>query len=711
LVAAVHQRDEGEEQLMGSRHRAPNFLSGLLAVGLILAALAGPASPAVEADPRPNLPVGFEDRLVSAVELPTAVTFTPDGEMLAASQSGRLFRSEVGRLVDTPVLDLSERLCPRLEQGLLGVAVHPRYESNRWIYVFWTHDVEGCLHRVSRFTVGPDGVADPASERILIDRIPSPNGNHNGGDLQFGRDGYLYVSIGDGGCDYAGGGCAGDNDASRDRHVLSGKILRLGGDGEIPVDNPYLGPTSGSCRGTGQTTPGKICEETFAWGLRNPFRIAFDADAEETRFFINDVGQDHWEEIDEGRKGADYGWNVREGHCANGSFTDCGPSPDGMVDPIYSYRHDNRCGAITGGAFVPAAAGWPAEYGGDYLFADYGCGTIFHLERADNGEYRKSVFVDGLGASSAVHLVFGPSPFGLSLYYTSYAGGGEIRRIDYTGAADRPPVAELSAGPLYGPTPLTVRFDAGATRAFGAPGGLRYHFGFGDGTPVVDTADAMLEHTYASDGAFTASVVAEDSKGRRSAPAKVVVYPGESPPVPRVTGPDRRYGVGEPVRLEGAATDAPNGTVPPERLTWRVLLHHEDHTHPFLGPLSGAELTFDFPRPESLGAAATSWLEVILTARDASGLTATAVFELRPRMVELSFETDPGGLRLLVDGQPQATPWTVASWPGLLVRLEAPDQAHDGERFRFRRWSDGGERSHTIQSPEEPVTWTATFRR
>lgn len=466
------------------------------------------------------------------MELPTAVTFTPDGEMLAASQTGRLWRIEDGRLVATPVLDLSGRLCPRLEQGLLGVAVHPRYESTRWIYVFWTHDVEGCVHRVSRFTVRPDGVADPGSERVLVDRIPSPNGDHNGGDLHCGPDGYHYD-----------------------------------------------------------------------------------------------------------------------------------------------------------------------------------CGTIFRLQPTDDGDYQELVFVDVLGASSAVHMVFGPSPFGQSLYYTTYAAGGQIRRLDHIGAADRPPVSELRASPLHGPTPLTVRLDAGASRAFGAPDRLRYRFDFGDDTGLLDTPAAVVEHTYHAEGPHTASVVAEDSQGRRSGPATVVIHPGESPPVPSITGPDRRYGVGDPVRIEGTATDAQDGAVPPERLTWRVLLHHEDHTHPFLGPLTGTKLGFDFPRPESLRAAATSWREVRLTATDKAGLDATAVFEVRPRMVQLTFDTEPDGLRLLIDGRAETAPCTVASWPGLPVRLEAPDQDRDGKRFRFRRWSDGGARDHTIETPDEPTTWTATFRR
>ena len=174
---------------------------------------------------------------------------------------------------------------------------------------------------------------------MLIDNIPSPNGNHNAGDLHFGKDGYLYVTVGDGGCDYAGGGCAGTNDAARDQQ----RPAR-----EDPAHHPRRrhsrrttpsrAPARRAAPRRAARPPGKSCQETFAWGLRNPFRFAFDPNAAGTRFFINDVGQNIWEEIDEGVAGADYGWNVREGPCANGSTTNCGPPPRGHDEPDLRLR-------------------------------------------------------------------------------------------------------------------------------------------------------------------------------------------------------------------------------------------------------------------------------------------------------------------------------------------------------------------------------------
>ena len=192
--------------------------------------------------------------------------------------------------------------------------------------------------------------------------------------------------------------------------MLVGKILRITSTGGIPPSNPFQGAGTARCNVTGRTTAGNKCQETFAWGLRNPFRFAFDPNAAGTRFFINDVGQGAWEEIDLGIAGADYGWNVREGPCVNGSLTNCGAPPAGMTNPIYSYSHpESGCAAITGGAFVPNGV-WPSSYDGTYLYGDYTCGKIFVLTPNGSGGYTRSEFTNDVGA--VVNMTFGPSPAG-----------------------------------------------------------------------------------------------------------------------------------------------------------------------------------------------------------------------------------------------------------------------------------------------------------
>jgi glucose/arabinose dehydrogenase len=424
--------------------RATSMLTLAVATVLMLAVppvAAAPAASAPAADPpaaaaRPAAaepPAGFTDALLARVPAPTAVAFVPDGRVLVTSQPGQLRVLRAGSLLPAPALDLAPVLCANSERGLLGVAVSPTFSTDSYIYLYYTFRRVDCsegggevpVNRMSRFVLGAGDRVVPGSESVLVDGIPSFGGNHNAGDVQFGKDGNLYVSVGDGGCDYAGGGCAGANDAARDRHVLLGKILRITPAGGIPADNPFRGPDSASCAATGRTTPGRTCQETYAWGLRNPFRIASDPDAAGTRFLINDVGQDTWEEVDELVPGADYGWNVREGPCARGSSTNCGPPPAGMTNPVFSYHHDTGCRSLSGGAFVPAGR-WPG-YDGAYLYADYVCGRIFALRAAAGGGYRSEVFATGVG--SVVTLAFGPYLDRPALYYTRYDGGGELRVV------------------------------------------------------------------------------------------------------------------------------------------------------------------------------------------------------------------------------------------------------------------------------------------
>lgn len=415
--------------------RAPAAVLSLLLLGLPRPAAATP-------------PPGFTDSLVTTIGGPTDLAFTPDGRMLITTQGGALRVSTGGALLATPALTISA-ICTQSERGLLGVTADPAFAANHRIYLFYTFLRPGdsvCVNRVSRFTLPDSNVIDPASETVLLDNMSSQAGNHNAGDVHFGPDGYLYVSIGDGGCDYLSpANCGGANDASRDENILLGKILRITADGGIPPTNPFQGAGTARCNTTGRTTPGLRCQETFAWGLRNPFRFAFDPNAAGTRFFINDVGQSAWEEIDLGQAGADYGWNCREGRHTNNTSGPCSPTPAGMVEPIFEYSHSGNvpgtsvgpCGSITGGAFVPNGL-WPG-FDGAYLFSDFNCGAIFSV--GDSGASGNAAGFDtGLGGGSAVAMTFGPAGSTQALYYTTYAGGGQVRQILYT---NQPPVPSI----------------------------------------------------------------------------------------------------------------------------------------------------------------------------------------------------------------------------------------------------------------------------
>jgi len=453
-----------------------------------------------------NLPAGFVDEAVVNVGAPTAIAFVPDGRLLVTTQGGTLRVIGNGVLVATPAITFNTaasgadpKICTASERGLLGVAVDPKFASNGYVYLFYTarngstcatgitygtatvYDATGRpVNRVSRFVLGSNDVIDPASETIIVNNMPSPGGNHNAGDLHFGKDGYLYISIGDGGTDYAGdSGSGGANDAARDKHVLTGKILRVTSTGGIPPDNPFVGSGSGVCAITGATTSGNHCRETYAWGLRNPFRIALDPNAATTRFYLNDVGQGVWEEVDELQAGADFGWQCREGAHDNSTAGKCSPRPANMVDPVFEYQHGGNnvpgtsvsgCNSITGGAFVPNGV-WPAAYNGTYLLADYICGAMFRIPTTGAPAAPVAAafaFATSLGASSATSLTFGPYLNTQALYYTSYAGGGQIRRVRFGQTRDvtlqtSHPGLRLTVNGVTSVTPFTINAAEGAS--------------------------------------------------------------------------------------------------------------------------------------------------------------------------------------------------------------------------------------------------------
>jgi glucose/arabinose dehydrogenase len=217
---------------------------------------------------------------------------------------------------------------------------------------------------------------------------------------------------------------------------LAGKLLRLNPDGTAPADNPYAQAAGARrCGDPAGVPPGSgPCSEIYAHGLRNPFRFAFKPAS--NLLYINDVGEQAWEEINVGRRGANYGWNVREGPCPFPERLNCTlGAPSGYQDPVYYYHHNTGCFAITGSAFVPAGI-WPPEYESAYLFGDFGCGRIWRL--VPGRPYTAEPFVSGLGPGSLTSMQFGPNGSTQALYYLTHQDGGQVRRISYTPPAASP---------------------------------------------------------------------------------------------------------------------------------------------------------------------------------------------------------------------------------------------------------------------------------
>ncbi len=325
--------------------------------------------------------------------------------LLVLEQRGVISLIENGTRRETPFLNIVERVgSSGNEQGLLGIALHPRFAENGYFYVNYT-DRKGDTV-IARFTALPDRAsADPASEQVLL-RVDQPAANHNGGGMVFGPDGYLYIGLGDGGQ----GGDPWGNAQSLKTHL--GKLLRISVDGgdpyAIPADNPFADGQKGLA-------------EIWAYGLRNPWRFSFDRLTGD--LYIGDVGQNLYEEIDflpaGSPGGANFGWDYREG-----AHPYVGPPPADavLIDPVAEYAHPEGC-SVTGG-FVYRGAALP-EFQGVYLYADYCNGKVWGLLRQPDGTWKSQLLfqLGGVSVSS-----FGQDASG-EVYITDHQNGAVLKLV------------------------------------------------------------------------------------------------------------------------------------------------------------------------------------------------------------------------------------------------------------------------------------------
>jgi glucose/arabinose dehydrogenase len=334
----------------------------LLALAL---AVAAPASAQLSVD------VAFPSLTFSS---PVGIEHDGDAERLYVVEQGgviRVFDNDPDATSADAFLDITDRVDDGpSEAGLLGLAFHPDYADNGYVFVSYTIDGSPLTSRVSRFTrsTADPMTADPTTELVLLE-IDQPFGNHNGGGLVFGPDGYLYASFGDGGS----GGDPEEN--GEDPTTLLGSILRLDvdGGGDAPdcggEGANYTVPPNAIADG-----PGGACDEIYAWGLRNPWRFSFDR--ETGQGWIADVGQNQWEEIDRMEDGGNYGWNTYEGNvCFDGPC-----DPEGLVFPewVYSSQTGSPHCSVTGG-YVYRGSDAP-ELAGKYVYGDFCSGRLWAFD-------------------------------------------------------------------------------------------------------------------------------------------------------------------------------------------------------------------------------------------------------------------------------------------------------------------------------------------
>jgi glucose/arabinose dehydrogenase len=343
--------------------------------------------------------------VASGFNQPVFATHAGDGSgrLFILERRGVIKLMQGGSVLPTPFLDIQAQVgSGSSEQGLLGMAFDPAYNTSGLFYLYYT-DTNGDA-RLSQWSVSSNpAIADSGSEAVLL-TIPEPYANHNGGMIAFGPDGYLYIAVGDGG---SGGDPLGNG---QNLHTLLGKILRIDPDGagsySIPVSNPFVGDPDALIR-----------DEIWAYGLRNPWRFSFDTGT--GALYIADVGQSSREEINyqaaSSGGGENYGWNVMEGTSCYQPSSGCDTS--GKVLPVAEYGHDSAGGCSVSGGYVYRGADSPSLQG-VYLYSDFCSGRVWGLVQESPGVWSSSLLAD----TSSMVSSFAQDGTG-GLYLVDYAAG------------------------------------------------------------------------------------------------------------------------------------------------------------------------------------------------------------------------------------------------------------------------------------------------
>ncbi|NJO39909.1 MAG: PQQ-dependent sugar dehydrogenase [Cyanobacteria bacterium CRU_2_1] len=363
------------------------------------------AATPLSSEPLPALPAINLASRASGFNKPVHITSAKDGSnrLFVVEQDGRIRILQNGTVLNTPFLDIADRVRSAGEEGLLSVAFPPDYARKGYFYVYYTNSAGNNV--VSRFRTTNTNVAAPNSEQVILTLNHPTFANHNGGQLAFGLDGYLYIGTGDGG----GGGDPNNN--AQNPNSLLGKILRI--DVESPDTATYTIPTTNPFVGA-KDLQNRVRDEIWALGLRNPWRFSFDRQTND--LFIADVGQNAYEEVNfqvgSSTGGENYGWRVLEGvHRFNNSTEDI----TGFVLPIAEYDH-SQGESVTGGFVYRGTT--ESALRGVYFYGDFISGKLWGV-RQNGSQWTNQLLLESPYLISS----FGEDEQG-NLYLTDYAGGG-----------------------------------------------------------------------------------------------------------------------------------------------------------------------------------------------------------------------------------------------------------------------------------------------
>ncbi|HEY1357636.1 MAG TPA: PQQ-dependent sugar dehydrogenase [Thermoleophilaceae bacterium] len=667
-----------------------------------------------------DLPAGFgEQVLADGLPAPTSVAWAPDGRMFVSGKNGQLF--VVDHPGDTPklVLDISAHVNDWGDRGLNGIAVDKDFATNHTLWMVYVYepipmdDNGPKVSRLSSIQVNDDDtLVNPSNPETVVlggagstqcpaasntsDCIPADATIHSIGTVRSDpADGTLWLGSGDGTENIV------DDSAYRtyDEQSFAGKLIHVGRDGKGLPGHPFC---------PSDTNLDHVCTKIYAKGFRNPFRFTLRPGKGPA---VGDVGSSSFEELDLVKPGKDYGWPCYEAEIRTPNFSDTDRCADvyagnegAKTSPNYDYSHDGGGAAIVPGPFYPGGD-YPDDFDGQMFLGDYAKTWINRLNVGanDNVTEGNPLLFAGDWANGGVDLELAPGTHHLVYVdIASFGGDGEVREIVPT-TGNTPPVARMTPadGASSTAAPLTVDFSASSS-SDPDPGDsiTSYHWTFGDGDSSTEESPS---HTYTSQGSFTAKVIVTDSHGS-SASAKAQITVGHPPEATMLEPTDGfEYTAGTPITLDASTSD-PDGDSP--GVIWHVILHHNTHIHDLgIRTDNPSEVT----APTDHGA--DSYLEIKLTARDASGIETTVTREIHPKTQPLMIKSDPSGAAVSYAQLAYTAPQTIPAVVGSILPLSAgASLTSGGKPYDFLAWSDLGARAHNFQMPDHAVTVTAHYK-
>ncbi len=535
-----------------------------------------------------TLPSGFTDSVLASNLIQTSMAaVAPDGRIFLGQLNGTLL--EMPNSQSAPINLGTFQSSAKAGQALLGLVLDPNFQTNGWMYLYRAMDSgKGLVNVLSRVTVSGNGFIPNSEVALFVTpqyQFVAGEPPHNGGGMVIGADGKLYIPTGD----------QGNSKNAQSLNSLAGKVLRLNLDGSIPSDNPAY------------TTAKGLNRAIYAVGLRNPYTVAVQPGT--GVIYINDVGEMSFEEIDQLKPRANFGWPNAEGFKGQ---------KKGQTAPVYAYSHNdadtNPAGtAVIGGAFYNVAQpSFPAQYAGKYFFADYHNGWIKTL---DTQTHQATSFATGL-EEGITHIVATPDGRLLYLILDQTTGISTLHQIAY--APNSAPVVAALAN-------QTVPLNRAATFQASASGTGPFNYKWyanGSLMPGQTSSTLILPGELKLNGT-TVKAVATNAFGSATTNTAVFTVLNENAPQAFITSPAvvKPYKAGSTIAFAGYGLAGNNQTLGKESLVWTFDLLHNDHTHPSVYVTKGvASGKFLIPHHASMGSIA---FRLNLTVTDAAGISTT----------------------------------------------------------------------------------------